>query len=551
MGRTEMVEPQAQQSSLSTAIQHDGNYNPYPQRNLGFHLAIVSICLVCLASTIDLVILASALPVVASSMGATSTQAYWCGTGLLLSQAISQPVYCAFQNIVGHKECMIVAICIFGVASILCATAQDIVWLIAGRVGMGIGGCNAMVNVLVADLTPIAVRGAYLGITQLTAAVGLVAGIVMGAALSTLSTWRLIFWVNLPICVLSALGIFIFIPKPRSLDDKTPLRQSIKSFDLGGVIILAGSLLALLYGVTAGGTLWPWASAQIISSLVIGVVGTGVFAVYETRVAQRPMIEIRLFTDRTVSSGFFTAWAHGVIDIALAYYLILYFLIARLHSLLRSSVDITPGLACIPFWAAVIGYGMAYTSRFKPFNLVSWLFLSAGVGALASLRPDSPLGASYGFQLLLAVGSGGLYPGRILAVQAPLQGTDGTRKSMQYTFKNTEELVSVATTLVSVFTSIGNAFGVGLGSTIVQNRWDKLVSAAPVGFQIPSSSLESSLQIINANQWPSSTIAFYQDLICDSLKVLWIFAGALGLFAFTITCLQRDIRLDKGSSSDE
>jgi MFS family permease len=65
---------------------------------------------------------------------ATSTEAYWCGTGLLLSQALAQPIYCVVQNIFGHKQCMVVAIAIFGVSSMLCATAQNMVWLIAARV---------------------------------------------------------------------------------------------------------------------------------------------------------------------------------------------------------------------------------------------------------------------------------------------------------------------------------------------------------------------------------------------------------------------------------
>jgi MFS family permease len=106
----------------------------YPQRDLRFHLAIASISIVCLASTIDLVILASALPVVSRSMGATSIEAYWCGTGFLMAQALSQPIYCTLQNTSGHKECMLVALGIFGLASILCATAENTTWLIAARV---------------------------------------------------------------------------------------------------------------------------------------------------------------------------------------------------------------------------------------------------------------------------------------------------------------------------------------------------------------------------------------------------------------------------------
>jgi hypothetical protein len=182
-----------------------------------------------------------------------------------------------------------------------------------------------MVNVLIVDLTPLSVRGKYLGVTQLTAAIGLVGGIVMGAAFSTLSTWRLIFWINIPICAVSGAGILFFIRPSAAINNSSESRvDGFKALDVSGIIILTGSLLGLLYGVMAGGTLYPWNSARIIASLVIGALGLVTFTVYELNVAKHPMIQMRLFNDRTVASGFFAAWTHGVMDIALAYYLILY-----------------------------------------------------------------------------------------------------------------------------------------------------------------------------------------------------------------------------------
>jgi hypothetical protein len=187
---------------------------------------------------------------------------------------------------------------------------------------------------------------------------------------------------------------------------------------------------------------------------------------------------------------------------------------------------------------------MAWTSRFKVFNIAAWIFLSSGVGALASLKPDSSLAAAYGFQLILAVGSGALYPGRILAVQAPLQAKGQMEELTEQQARLNSEETSVATTLVSVFTSIGNAFGVGLGGVIVQNQWDKMVILVPEGYRIPSSSLERSLEVINANQWPNEVIDAYQGVLCSSLGTLWIFTAALGGLALVATLFQRDIRLE-------
>lgn len=181
-----------------------------------------------------------------------------------------------------------------------------------------------MVNVLVSDLTSLKERGIYTGIVQLTAAIGLVTGIILGAVLSE-TLWRLIFYINIPICVVSACGIVFRIRLPEDrIRHSTPLLNRLKTLDLGGVVIISGSILALLLGVTTGGVLYPWTSARVVAPIVVSVVGILGFVKYEATVPALPMIPVRVFKDRTVASGFFTAWAHGVALIALAYYLILY-----------------------------------------------------------------------------------------------------------------------------------------------------------------------------------------------------------------------------------
>jgi MFS family permease len=94
--------------------------------------------------------------------------------------------------------------------------------------GNRIGGCNAMVYVLRSDLTPLMVRGLYLGVIQLTAALGLVASIMMVAAFWTLSTRRLIFWINFPICVISAAGVFFLVPPLGSSVTAGPIAEELR-----------------------------------------------------------------------------------------------------------------------------------------------------------------------------------------------------------------------------------------------------------------------------------------------------------------------------------
>jgi MFS family permease len=74
-----------------------------------------------------------ALPAIAQDFKATSNAAYWCGTGFLFAQAASQPVYGSISNAFGRKVCLLFALTLFIVASVFCATAQSITWLIVAR----------------------------------------------------------------------------------------------------------------------------------------------------------------------------------------------------------------------------------------------------------------------------------------------------------------------------------------------------------------------------------------------------------------------------------
>jgi MFS family permease len=82
----------------------------------------------------DTVIVATALPAIAHGLNAHSNEAYWLGSGFLFSQAVSQPLYGTLSGVFGRKACFLFAMVLFTIASLFCATAQSIKWLIIARV---------------------------------------------------------------------------------------------------------------------------------------------------------------------------------------------------------------------------------------------------------------------------------------------------------------------------------------------------------------------------------------------------------------------------------
>lgn len=110
------------------------NIDNEPKHDARFVITFLLICVCQFLVALDLVILAAALPAIAASLNATSNEAYWCGTGYVLAQCITQPIYGTLSEIFGRRIPLLFAIFVFLLASILCARADDISWLIATRV---------------------------------------------------------------------------------------------------------------------------------------------------------------------------------------------------------------------------------------------------------------------------------------------------------------------------------------------------------------------------------------------------------------------------------
>jgi len=121
-------------SNLEKAITISGQSLLSPKRDARFWAAWISLCLTIFVAAMDSLIIAAALPHIATELGGTSNEAFWCATGFLLAQTVMMPLYGSLSDIFGRKPLILIALSIFFVASILCATAQNMPWLVGARV---------------------------------------------------------------------------------------------------------------------------------------------------------------------------------------------------------------------------------------------------------------------------------------------------------------------------------------------------------------------------------------------------------------------------------
>lgn len=131
-----------------------------------------------------------------------STLSLTVGLAFLPDSAVVQPLFGQLANIFGRRWVTLMAIVLFVLGSGLCGGATNAAMLITGRAiqGMGGGGLNTLPNIIVSDLVPLRERGKYVAWFLTTYFIGLAIGPWVGGAIVDSTTWRWVFYINLPVC---------------------------------------------------------------------------------------------------------------------------------------------------------------------------------------------------------------------------------------------------------------------------------------------------------------------------------------------------------------
>jgi EmrB/QacA subfamily drug resistance transporter len=245
---------------------------------------------------LDLTIVNVAIPNMIDRLHASLDDILWVINAYALVLAVLLITAGRLGDLFGQRTVFAVGITLFTLASAACGFAPSAGWLIGFRAVQGVGAALLMPQTL-AILTmvfPAERRGAAFGIWGAVAGVATVAGPTLGGLLVTAFDWRYIFFINLPIGVFVLVLTFLLIP-----DLRTGRRHS---FDVAGVILASGALLAICYALVEGqkynwGTIKSFISIPLL--LAVGVVLLAVFVYVQARRQDgEPLVPFSLFKDR-------------------------------------------------------------------------------------------------------------------------------------------------------------------------------------------------------------------------------------------------------------
>jgi EmrB/QacA subfamily drug resistance transporter len=408
-------------------------------------IALVVLCLGFLMIILDQTIVNVALPSIQHDLHFSQSSLAWVVNAYLIAFGGLLLLVGRLGDLIGRKRIFLAGLTVFTLASMLCGVAQSQAVLVVARFVQGVGGAmtSAVILGMIVSMFPKpADRAKAIGVYSFVAAAGGGVGLLAGGIITQAINWHWIFFVNLPIGVLTAIAASRLLTSERGLG----LRQGA---DLPGAVLLVSSLMIGVYTIVKASD-YGWGSGRTIG---FGAIAVSLLAAFVGReaTARQPLVPLRVFRSRT------TAAANLIQMLMVAGMFGMFFLGALYLQRVLHYSAIGVGLAFLP---VAVGIG-AVSLRFAPILITRF-------GARATLVPGlvlmfaglalfarSPVDASYAVDVLpsmvlLGIGAGlSFSPLMTLAMSAATPADSG-----------------LASGLVNTTQQVGGALGLAVLATL-------------------------------------------------------------------------------------
>ena len=439
-------------------------------------LTLTALMIVFLLGALDQTIVSTAMPRIVAQLKGLNLYA-WVTTGYLLTSTVMVPIWGKLSDLHGRKPVLLAGIGIFLIGSWLSGLSGEfgplpllgggMSQLIVFRAIQGIGGGALFTTAfaIIADLFEPRERGKFSGLFGATFGLASVIGPVVGGFFTEHATihpfghviegWRFIFYLNLPLSLLSMFMIVVKMPKLQ--------HRGGGAIDYLGAALIIMAFVPLLLAMSWGGHDYAWASPQIIGLLVFAALSLAALVFIELRVPE-PIVPMELFSNRVYSTANAASFIVNMAFMGVVTFLPLFMQVGQGVAATKSGLALLPMMGGLIFASTVTGFLVSKTGLYKPFMLGGVAILMAGVYLLTSIGPDTTL-VGIGWRLLIVgLGLGPSQSLYSLAIQNAVP----------------PHQIGVATSGSQFFRQIGSTIGVALfGALLTHDIGDELARRAP------------------------------------------------------------------------
>jgi MFS transporter, DHA2 family, multidrug resistance protein len=307
-----------------------------------------------------------ALPHIAGSLSAGQDESTWVLTSYLVSNAIVLPLSGWLSSIIGRKRFYMSCVALFTVSSVLCGFAPNLATLIFFRVlqGVGGGGLQPSEQAILADTFPPAKRGMAFAVYGIAVVMAPAIGPTLGGWITDNFTWRWIFFINVPVGILSLLLTSRLIQDPPYLRRRKLGETHIDYMGLGLIALGLGTLQVVL----DKGQREDWFESNFIIVLFAISVASLVWVVIWEWYQKDPIIDLHLFRERTFATANFLMFMLGFALLGSTLLLPLFMQTMLGYTAERSGIALSPGGFTIMLAMPLVGFLL---SRYSP----RWLLM--------------------------------------------------------------------------------------------------------------------------------------------------------------------------------
>jgi EmrB/QacA subfamily drug resistance transporter len=415
---------------------------------------MVAIISAMLFAALNQTIVVTVLPKIIASLGGMAYFS-WVFTVYMLASTVTAVLVGKLSDIYGRKPFIILGLIIFSIGGLLCGLADSIIILIVyrGIQGLGAGIIMSTAFTAVGDLFAPRERGRWQGLLAASFGLASVLGPTLGGYIVDHFDWHWVFWVFLPLGMVSMVLIWMLFPKAEPRE-----REKV---DYLGSIFLTTTIIPLLLAFSWAGGKYAWSSTEIVLLFSASAVSLIIFILVEW-FAPSPVLPLFLFKNSIFTVSNLVAMMMGAGMFGAIMYSPFFLQGVLGVSATTSGYVMMPMTLSLVIASAIAGQMITKTGKYKKMAIGGLIIMAFGLYLMSTMHVDTSKGIAVLYMMLVGTGLGIGFPVFPLTVQNAVD----------------DKMVGVATASSQLFRQLGGTLGVSIMGRILAHRMsEKMMDA--------------------------------------------------------------------------